>query len=147
MAAKKLTDAAVEGLKLKDGKRAEAWDSMVPGLHVRVNVDGGKVWFLRFRLKNGMQRRLKLGRYQGLGLAAARKAALAALEVVARGGDPSAEARREAAEAKAQPVKTVDDLMTAYFAAVRAGDWRPVGKVKAESTIRGDEGIASTGVV
>ncbi len=141
MPTKKLTHTVCEGLKLKDGKRNEEWDTMVPGLHLRINLDGGKVWHLRFRLTNGMQRRFKLGLYPALPLADARKVALAALDVVAKGGDPSADARREAMEAKAQPVKTVDDLMTAYFAAVRAGDWRPRGKVKAESTIRGDEGV------
>ena len=141
MAARKLTDTAVEALKARAGERVEAWDSMVPGLHVRANADGGKVWYLRYRLTGGTQRRMKLGRYPALGLAAARKAGLAALEVVAKGGDPSADARREAAAEKAQPIKTVDDLMAAYFAAVRAGDWRPRGKVKAESTVRGDEGV------
>lgn len=79
-------------------------DHVVRGLHLRAR-EAIKSWHLTYRAKStGERRNPKLGEFPALSLEAARAAARALLERIARGDDPSAEwqERRQA--------PTVDDL-------------------------------------
>jgi len=84
-------------------------DSDVPGLALRVNLDGSKTWTVRYR-HGRRQRRMKIGHYPGMGLAAARKRARTELRKVDDGVDPAA-LKRERRNAE-----TVGDLAKLYIA-------------------------------
>ncbi|HKH70720.1 MAG TPA: Arm DNA-binding domain-containing protein, partial [Vicinamibacterales bacterium] len=78
-------------------------DAKVVGLELRVNPDTTKTWSLRYRI-HGRQRRLKLGVYDRMGLAAARTSANKELRKIDEGIDPQAEreAERRAVELERQ---------------------------------------------
>ena len=90
----KLTAAAVERIKPPKTGRVEYWDTLLPGLGLRVTDKGNKSWTLLYRV-HGKQRRLTPGRYPLLGLADARQAARDALQKVEMNIDP-AEVKAEA---------------------------------------------------
>ena len=87
------------------------FDSVVPGLAIRVNVRGIKSWVLFYR-KGGRLRRWTLGNYPTpLGLAAARKkAAGAKIALDDKGIDPGAVKREGRAAGD-----TFKDLADAYM--------------------------------
>ena len=96
MARMKLTDKGVRALKT-DRAQEDFWDTLTPGLHLRVSGrTGRKTWFVRYRAE-GTHRRMKLGTYHEdanpelgiLGLADARKRAREALAVADAGEDPA----------------------------------------------------------
>ena len=94
-----LTTLMIEKAKPRPGKRYDLLDGPhgLPGFTCRVSERGVKTFALRYWLK-GTQRRLTLGRWPVLTLAAARAAARAALETAATGVDPATakvEAKRE----------------------------------------------------
>ncbi len=62
-------------------------DNTLPGFILRIRPTGTKIWYFRYRTAGGPQRRLVLGRYPGVGAAAARQLALQAAGDVARGVD------------------------------------------------------------
>ena len=142
MPASKLTDAKIKALRPEGGDRLEAWDSGVPGLCLRI-TKRRRTWVVRYRTADGRQPRMTLGTYPQISLKDARELASGIVGAAQKGGDPAAERQRAAAAAKAEPVKTVDDLMRSYLKAVRDGSWMPRKRRKAESTIRGDEGVYS----
>ncbi|MBK0399503.1 integrase arm-type DNA-binding domain-containing protein [Limibaculum sp. M0105] len=86
--AKTLTAPAVERIKPTD-KRQEVPDAALPGFYLIVQPSGGKSWAVRYR-HNGKPRKLTLGAFPKLGLAAAREKAREALRTVSEGVDPSA---------------------------------------------------------
>jgi integrase len=131
----KLTDAAVRTAKAKAGERLELWDAQKPGLCLRVTDQGRKTWVLRYRTVDGRQPRMTLGTYPALKIADARELADDALRSVRRGGDPAGEKRKAKVAAKAQPVKSLEDLARVYFLACETGEWCPRGKQKRASTI------------
>lgn len=90
----KMTAATVEKSKPTE-KRQELPDSMVKGLTLIVQPTGSKSWQVRYRA-GGARRRMALGPYPALSLAAARQAANQILLDVMQGGDPAAE--RQAAK-------------------------------------------------
>lgn len=80
-----LTDTKVAGYKA--GQEAyDVRDAKVQGLRLRVGTTGKKTWSLKARVPNGSVMNRKLGNYPAMGLAAARTAAIAALEAVSREG-------------------------------------------------------------
>ena len=68
--------------------RTVEWDTKVPGLHKRTGARG-TIYYVFYRNRNGLQRKLKLGDARVLGLEPARKRALEVLGRVARGEDPA----------------------------------------------------------
>jgi hypothetical protein len=91
MPSKKLTAQGVENAKPLASGRLELWDTLVPGLGLRVTEKGAKSWVVMYRV-NGKQRRLTLDRkYPALSLAEAREEARQALSQVAKGIDPADE--------------------------------------------------------
>lgn len=149
-----LTDARVRSLKVgADGKRIEVWDADMRGLCIRVSPTR-KCWVFRYRRPDGSQPRVTLGDYappeekekaakprpgedaadqavrvsKALTVAGARARARKLRTEIDDGGDPAGAKALAKAEAKAQPIRTVDDLAREYFAACERGEYRPSKK-------------------
>lgn len=145
----RLTDRGVAALKPGKGGRTEYFDTEVTGLFLRVS-DKSKIWGWRYHspLPGGGQPRVRLGLYiapedardipGALTVAGARAKARRLRSMVDDGRDPAAEAKAEADAQKAQPLRTIDDLAEAFFTACEKGRYRPRGKVKRESTLKGE---------
>ncbi len=74
-----------------DRAREEFWDTVTPGLILRVSgASGAKTWAVRYRI-NSARRRQKLGNYPRLSLAQARAAAREVLRQADAGEDPAQE--------------------------------------------------------
>jgi integrase len=137
----RLTDKQVLALKAASGKRVEVFDPQEPGLMLRVSDAGRRTWFFRYRLADGRQPRLKLGTYPATGIADARLKAQGARRLVEAGKDPAALERKAEAEARAQKIRTFEDLIQAYFVACEAGTWIPKGKRKKDQTIASERSL------
>ena len=87
MSTERLTARAVAALTTEKSQ-LDVWDELVPGLAVRVGRGGSKTFIVRYRA-NGRQRRMKLGRYPTLSLAAARTKARKVLADAQGGEDPA----------------------------------------------------------
>lgn len=86
----RLSARGVMALKT-DRAREEFWDTVTPGLILRVSGESGaKTWTVRYRL-NGRRRRQKLGIYPSLSLAEARAAAREVQRQADAGEDPAKE--------------------------------------------------------
>lgn len=141
MARNKLTTKFVESVQPTAGRQAAYPDAQVPGLELRVSPGGRKVWSFRYRTEAGRQRRMSLGLFPAVDLGDARAAALKVLGALPDGGDPAADKRKAKETAKAQAIRTFDDLADAYIAACTSGEWRPKGRQKRERTIRDETNI------
>lgn len=86
--AKTLTAPAVEKIKPGD-RRQEIPDAALTGLYLVVQPSGAKSFAIRYR-HDGKPRKMTLGPYPKLGLAAAREKAREALRAVSEGIDPAA---------------------------------------------------------
>lgn len=119
---KPLTDTQLRNLK-PTGERYEVPDSGSPGLALRISAKGVKTWTIIYRVRGqgpaggervaqlaGRKRRLMLGDYPAVGLAAARAKA-AEVKRLAREGLDAATPPAKAAEAR-EP--TVSDLLDRY---------------------------------
>lgn len=102
-----LTDAKLRVLKTP-GKHFDG-----AGLFVDVRPNGSRYWRLKYRV-GGKEKLLALGVYPEVGIAAARAAAMAARQAIARGEDPSAQRRIDKARAAHDSVNTFE---------VVAGEW------------------------
>jgi integrase len=85
--AKALTIAAIEKLK-PAAERREIPDGLVHGLYFIIQPTGAKSWAVRYRFA-GKPVKLTIGPYPAFDLAAARKEASLALQMVHRGQDPA----------------------------------------------------------
>ncbi|MDT8274967.1 integrase arm-type DNA-binding domain-containing protein [Roseomonas mucosa] len=124
-----MTAAWVAKVEPQPGKRLEFGDTVVPGLELRVTENGAFSWAARKRIREGERTgqftRIGLGSYPAMGLAAARKAARAALGKIVAGHDPNA--TRKAAKAKAAALAAEKTLKArlAEWQAAKEGDWSP----------------------
>lgn len=107
---KKLTEMAVSKIAPVEGKRLEVFDTLTPGLALRVTEGGKKSWSVMYRVagrgtggNRGPLRRMTLGAYPLIDLKAARDRARAAIDLADRGDDP-ADKRRDEARAKGERV-------------------------------------------
>jgi Arm DNA-binding domain len=73
--AQALTAKAIEAMKPDAEGAYRVPDTRCKGLALRAATDGGKTWDLSYRIKGKGIRRLSLGRYQDVGLEAAREKA------------------------------------------------------------------------
>ncbi|MET0341954.1 MAG: Arm DNA-binding domain-containing protein, partial [Polyangiales bacterium] len=73
------------------GSRYVLWDSEVVGLGLSVHPTGRKVFVLKYRTRDGMQRKPALGPYGALTLHQARDLAKGMLHQVYAGADPATE--------------------------------------------------------
>jgi integrase len=72
----------------------QIFDGEIPGLALRVNPSGRKVYALYYRTAAGRKRNLTLGRHGSITPEQARRLAKERLAEVTRGGDPSGDSRR-----------------------------------------------------
>ena len=107
-----LTAKSVENFD-KPAARVEVRDALVPGLRLVVQPSGAKSWAVRYSF-NKVKRKLTLGSFPTVGLAAARDAARKALEEASLGTDP---ANKNAASDGTLSVKAAADLYTARHVA------------------------------
>ena len=99
------------------GPGEERGDAQCPGLRVRCAASGKKVFFYRYRSKDGALREIRLGDVGPLTLAKARDAALKKRVERDQGKDPQLEKRKERKEATRERVAqryTVNDLVDEY---------------------------------
>lgn len=137
----KLTAKAVQSAKADPSKRVELWDALCPGLCLRITQQGAKSWVVRYRTIDGRQPRMSLGP-AGSGEGDLQKARDKATEIrrIARdGGDPAAAKRAEAVEARAQTIRTMQDLADEYFRLTREGKYRATKRGKKPATIEAEE--------
>jgi len=106
-----LTDVAIRALKPRDRpyKAADA-----KGLYLQVTPAGGKLWRLKYRVL-GREKLLSLGAYPDVGLSEARKARDAAREMIAAGGDPAAQKRKDKVRALEGAGHTFDVVAGEYI--------------------------------
>ena len=121
-----LNDAWLRAVKPPATGRLEIRDSDVKGLVLRVTPNGAMTWSVRTRTKDGKQTRPKLGTYPAMGIAAARKAAKAAIGGIVAGADP-VEERRQAREARRNRLAeaTVAERLAEWRAAREASPDKP----------------------
>jgi hypothetical protein len=104
----KLTARRVQSIKPTRGKRAEYFDTQVPGLALRVTENGAKSWTILYRHR-GRLRRLTLGSVAVIDLADAREQAKEKLRAANKGADPASEKHER------RRAKTIGDLATDYI--------------------------------
>jgi integrase len=95
-----LTDAKVVAIKPPKAGQDEHRDTKVTGLRLRVGTSGKKTWTVRARAGEKVFNK-KIGVYPAMGLSAARKAAEALLEAIAKDGSTEAVDRTFGAAAEA----------------------------------------------
>lgn len=117
---KKLTEMAVSKIAPVEGKRLEVFDTLTPGLALRVTEGGKKSWSVMYRVagrgtggNRGPLRRMTLGAYPLIDLKAARDRARAAIDLADRGDDPADKRKDELAEKRDS---TVDNICARYVA-------------------------------
>jgi integrase len=87
----KLTARSIKKIPPPSGSGArEVPDDLMKGLVLVRHHSGAATWTVRYRTKDGQQRRLTLGKHPALSVEAARGLAAEALRAVARGEDPQA---------------------------------------------------------
>jgi integrase len=113
---KRLSDRFVETVAWPASGRDVYIDERSPGLELRVSVEGGKSWSIRYRPKGGERQRETYGRYPGVTLAAARERAKDIAAAAAKGINlPAQEKRqREAERQAANRPQTLGDLLDEY---------------------------------
>ena len=126
--AKALTDQAIQKLSAPDARR-EIPDGLVTGLYLVLQPSGKRSWSVRYRA-GGVPRKVTLGAYPALPLAAARSAAKATLLKVAEGADPAVDKRIRKAAATSK-INAFDSVARRYIADhKRRGNktWREVAR-------------------
>ena len=106
----KLTKRTIDSLKPDPVSEVFAWDSELKGFGVRIMPSGIASYILKYRNKEGRQRRLALGRVGALTPEESRNLARQRLAEVAHGSDPSAERQQVR---KSITVAELCDLYTA----------------------------------
>ncbi|MDE8344858.1 MAG: integrase arm-type DNA-binding domain-containing protein [Acidocella sp.] len=110
----KLTKTIVEAAARQE-KPYTLWCSDLPGFGVYVLPTGKLTYFVDYRNKTGIRRRLTIGRHGKLTAETARKLAIATMGEVVKGDDPAEE------RATQRKSMTVKDLCTRYMAAAENG--------------------------
>ena len=120
-----LSDSAVRALKPED-KRYKKSDQR--GLYIEVEPNGSKLgrWKYRYR---GVEKRIALGRYPDVSLAAARRLQEDARRLLETGKDPSMERQRERLVASVNAENTFGGIAREYI------DFKMVGEQRSEVTV------------
>lgn len=111
----KLTKRFVESLSSENKGELLVWDTEIKGFGVRVFATGRKTYFVQYRNEGGSTRRKKIGVHGSITADQAREEAKKLLGGVAKGEDPS----KEAKEARLRPAfgKLANDYMELYATA------------------------------
>jgi integrase len=115
----KFSVKTTDSIKLPPGKTDFiAWDDTITGWGFRIRAGGKRVWIYQYQCAVGAagqkrkQRRITLGPYPAMDVAAARAKAAGYQAQVLAGGDPAID---NAAESTAQPSETFSSCMDAYL--------------------------------
>lgn len=120
-----LTDAFLRTVTPPAEGRVELRDRKVSGLVLRMTSGGTASWSVRVLARNGKHTRPSLGTWPHVGIAEARKLAMATIAAIQAGGDPIAEKQAARAERKAKASeKSVAD---------RIAEWREAKAADAKS--------------
>jgi len=84
----KLTKRLVEAIE-PEAEIVTLWDSEIKGFGVRVRPSGKRVYILKYRNRQGRQRKPSLGVHGAITTEQARKLARSMLGEIANGSDPS----------------------------------------------------------
>lgn len=96
-----LTNTSATLAQCEPGKRkSDYYDDTVTGFVLECRSSGGRTYYLRYEDAGGRQKQHKIGRFEDVSFAAAKKAAQRLRSEVVMGGDPGA----RKAEAKAVPL-------------------------------------------
>jgi len=129
----RFTKAVVDGLSIptKDDVGtvgyAMVWDTQVTGFGLQLRPSGMKTFILVYRNKAGRVRRLTIGRYGRVTVDQARETARHHNGVIALGGDPVADRKRD------RTAKTLDEVFERYI----ADHLRPNRRIKQYEAPRG----------
>ena len=110
--AQALTNKAIKAMKPDPEDAYRVPDMRAKGLALRVAASGGKTWDLSYRIKGNGVRRLSLGRYEDVGLEAARRRANELSSAARQGRDLIAE--EEAARDEYDQSFTTERLVDEY---------------------------------
>jgi integrase len=111
----KLTATTVDRFK-PGASRREIPDAHLTGLYLIIQPSDARSWAVRYRNAAGRSRKLTLGAWPALDLAAARRKAQQALRAASEGKDPAAEKRAERREAPARSFAKVAETFLARHA-------------------------------
>lgn len=116
MTTKRLTDIGIGNIAATPGQRQEIWDTIVPGLGVRIG--GRRKTFVAMVRARGRLRRVTLGVHPGLGVSEARTKARLLIEQAHNGVDPveARQAREQHQEVQRRNTvaSAVEDYITRY---------------------------------
>lgn len=132
------TDAGARAVKPDPVRQVEHPIDGIPGFALRVSPRGSKKWTLRYRTLEGKQRRLSIGQYPILTLAAARTEAIKRLGEVTTGADPAHARRVAKIEARSRKLSTIGGLIESYCGDAEKGRHRPNARPKRASSIAVD---------
>ena len=123
-----LTDISIRKAPIPGQGQVEIWDAQIPGFGLRISAKGRKSFVLLYR-HQGRPRRLTLGAYPGVTLAAARARAHAALGEVADGGDPGREKIEERRRPDVEGFEALIDEFIEKYAKPRNRGWRETERI------------------
>ncbi len=107
----KLTKRIVEGIVPDPAREIVAWDTEIPGFGIRVWPSGKRTYLLKYRTRDGRQRKATIGRHGALTAEQARRTALRWLSQAKDGADPAQDkaALREAPTIKELGARYMDE--------------------------------------
>lgn len=115
-----LSDSAIRALKPED-KRYRKTDQR--GLYLEIEPNGSKLWRWKYRYQ-GREKRIALGRYPDVSLAAARRLQEDARRLLDDGKDPSLERQRERLSASISAENTFGGVAREYIEIKMLGEKR-----------------------
>lgn len=128
---KRFTDLSVEKMAPVEGKRLEVFDTLTPGLALRVTEGGKKSWSVMYRVagrgtggNRGPLRRMTLGAFPLIDVKTAREKARAALELADRGDDPTDKRRDEARQKGERVFEVICGRFIGLHAKAHTQKWR-----------------------
>jgi integrase len=110
----KLTKSVVEAAGRRE-KQFTLWCSELKGFGVFVQPSGSRTYFVDYRNRSGVRRRMTIGRHGTISAEQARKIAIATLGETVRGDDPAEQ------RATSRQAFTVKELCDRYLAAASQG--------------------------
>ncbi|WP_024301968.1 integrase family protein [Pseudogulbenkiania sp. MAI-1] len=128
------TKAALDALPLPEaGKRAVYHDTKVPGLQIRITANGTRSFSVLKRLPGGQPERVTLGKYPGLTIDQARRAALDVLHRLAAG---TSQKKPKAKAVKEQTPPTLGEAVQEYVERKRRRDGLPLKESTRQDYLR-----------
>ena len=125
-----LTATGIDRAKPPKSDRRELWDTVVPGLHVRITERGTKTYAVMTRLY-GKQFRMALGRHGVISLAEARQKARNVLSLAQDGTDP----RQSSSYSRRADSDIVEDVVEDFIERHVLPYTRPRSAVESERVI------------